>query len=335
MRMTRADLDSAHTFKKSLTQYIQCATDLGMTHYYPYFGDIMMWQNRRLFVLRTEPSNNGQMYSLLPEDCESEFPANYIVQNLVEGNPLKSPCRQAEYLRREGYETSEQVWVENFEKIKRLLGMAQREELPPELPSFTLKVGSLGQILEWRREYEEAAVGQKHLSPLVLLNRRVSAGSGSTGLSRTWLINSFARVFDGDSAWDPLMKWFQKFPTPYNLYNTDAGSPKYVFQIDRNFGFVSGVTEMLLQSHADVAHLLPALPSAVPTGSVEGLVARGNFVVDVAWDQGALTSANITCKAGAELAIRYMNGSQIAVDGEAYTGPLGTTTGTTYVVTPS
>lgn len=42
MRMTRADLDSAYTFKKSLTQYIQCATDLGMTHYYPYFGDIMM-----------------------------------------------------------------------------------------------------------------------------------------------------------------------------------------------------------------------------------------------------------------------------------------------------
>lgn len=42
MRVTRADLDSAYTFKKSLTQYIQCATDLGMTHYYPYFGDIMM-----------------------------------------------------------------------------------------------------------------------------------------------------------------------------------------------------------------------------------------------------------------------------------------------------
>lgn len=231
---------------------------------------------------------------------------------------------------------------------------AAREFLPTILPQ---KVGSLGQILEWRREYKEAAVGQKHLSPLVglmpgrqfsplrnatlgsaaevLLNRRVSAGSGSTGWSRTWLINSFARVFDGDSAWDQLTQWFQKFPTPYNLYNTDAGSPKYVFQIDGNFGFVSGVTEMLLQSHADVVHLLPALPSAVATGSVKGLVARGNFVVDIAWDGGTLTSANITSRAGAELAIRYMNGSQIAVDGEAYTGPLGTTAGTTYVVTPA
>lgn len=230
---------------------------------------------------------------------------------------------------------------------------AARQFLPTILPQ---KIGSLGQILEWRREYEEAAVGQKHLSPLVglmpgrqfsplrnatlgdaaevLLNRRVSAGSGSTGWSRTWLINSFARVFDGDSAWDQLTKWFEKFPTPFNLYNTDAGSPKYVFQIDGNFGFVSGVTEMLLQSHADVVHLLPALPSAVPTGSVKGLVARGNFVVDIAWEGGALTSANITSRAGAELAIRYMNGSQIAVDGETYVGPLATTAGTTYVVTP-
>lgn len=231
---------------------------------------------------------------------------------------------------------------------------AARDFLPTIPPQ---RVGSLGQILEWRHEYEEAAVGQKHLSPLVglmpgrqfsplrdaalgsaaevLLRRRVAAGAGSTGWSRTWLINSFARVFDGDSAWGQLTQWFQKFPTPYNLYNTDAGSPEYVFQIDGNLGFVSGVTEMLLQSHADVVHLLPALPSAVPTGSVQGLVARGNFVVDIAWDQGAMTSANITSRAGAELAIRYMNGSQIAVNGEAYAGPLGTTAGTTYVVTPS
>lgn len=110
---------------------------------------------------------------------------------------------------------------------------AARQFLPTILPQ---QIGSFGQILEWRQEYKEAAIGQKHLSPLVglmpgrqfspllnatlgsaaevLLNRRVSAGSGATGWSRTWLINQFARVFDGDSAWEQLTQWFEKFPTP-------------------------------------------------------------------------------------------------------------------------
>lgn len=81
------------------------------------------------------------MHSLLPEDCETEFPANLIVQNLVEGNPLKGPCRQVQHLRLEGYDTSEEIWTEDFAKIRRLLEAAEREELPPELSSFTLVVG--------------------------------------------------------------------------------------------------------------------------------------------------------------------------------------------------
>lgn len=59
----------------------------------------------------------------------------------MEGNPLGSPCRQEEHLRLEGYDTSEQIWVENFDKIRRLLEAAEREELPPGLSSFTLVTG--------------------------------------------------------------------------------------------------------------------------------------------------------------------------------------------------
>lgn len=82
------------------------------------------------------------MYSLLPEDCEAEFPANPTVQNLVEGSPLESPCRQTQYLRLEGYDTSDQIWMENFDKIRRLLETAERQELPPGLSPSTLVVGT-------------------------------------------------------------------------------------------------------------------------------------------------------------------------------------------------
>ncbi|KAI1291168.1 glycoside hydrolase family 95 protein, partial [Xylaria venustula] len=218
------------------------------------------------------------------------------------------------------------------------------------------QIGSLGQILEWRNEWPEASVGQKHLSPLwalmpgrqfspilnstlgkaaeVLTERRVSHGSGTTGWSRTWLINMYARLYGGDAAWNQLTEWFATYPTPYNLYNTNEGSKDgYVFQIDGNFGFVSGITEMLLQSHAGIVHLLPALPSAVPTGSVTGLLARGSFEVDIAWENGVLTNSTLKSLAGNNLELRYENGTAILVNGESYSGALSTSAGQSFVVT--
>ncbi|KAJ7308578.1 Six-hairpin glycosidase-like protein [Mycena albidolilacea] len=230
---------------------------------------------------------------------------------------------------------------------------AARTFLPTIKPQ---QIGSLGQILEWRVEYTELVTGQKHLSPLwalmpgrafsplinstlfdaaeVLLDRRVSHGSGSTGWSRTWLIAQYARAFRGADAWTQLGQWFAVFPPPFSLYNTNTGSTD-VFQIDGNFGFVSGITEMLLQSHAGVVHLLPALPADdVPTGSVTGLLARGNFEVDIVWDDGALLSANVKSVSGGSLALRVGDGTKdMFVDGVAYTVPLATTMGMTYVVT--
>ncbi|KAJ7252912.1 glycoside hydrolase family 95 protein [Mycena rebaudengoi] len=229
---------------------------------------------------------------------------------------------------------------------------AARAFLPTIKPQ---QIGSLGQILEWRVEYTEPDPGHRHLSPLwalmpgrafsplinstlfeaaqVLLDRRVSSGSGSTGWSRTWLIAQYARAFRGADAWTQLGRWFALFPPPYSLYNTLSGSTD-VFQIDGNFGFVSGVTEMLLQSHAGVVHLLPALPAdAVPMGSVTGLLARGNFEVDIEWEDGALLNANVTSRSGGSLALRVGNAREVLVDGVPYTGPLATTKGTTYVVT--
>ncbi|KAJ0108344.1 hypothetical protein J7T55_005321 [Diaporthe amygdali] len=42
VRMTRADLENVNTFKQALTRAIKTCLDAGMTHYYPYFGDVIM-----------------------------------------------------------------------------------------------------------------------------------------------------------------------------------------------------------------------------------------------------------------------------------------------------
>ncbi|KAL2066800.1 hypothetical protein VTL71DRAFT_1224 [Oculimacula yallundae] len=212
------------------------------------------------------------------------------------------------------------------------------------------QIGSRGQILEWRGEYAEVEPGHRHLSPLwglfpgsqmgplrnrtlanaakVLLDHRLAGGSGSTGWSRTWVINCYARLFEGNTAWTSVVNFLQVYPLT-NLWNSNSGPP---FQIDGNFGFTSGITELLLQSH-DVVHLLPALPTAVPTGSVSGLVARGGFIVDISWSGGRLKSAQIKSKLGNSLSLRVGNGVGFKVDGASYSGSLPTTAGASYTIT--
>ncbi|KAI9150730.1 glycoside hydrolase family 95 protein [Paramyrothecium foliicola] len=214
------------------------------------------------------------------------------------------------------------------------------------------QIGSLGQILEWKQEYTEKAKGHKHLSPLyalhpgsqfaplknatlskaaeVLLDRRRAGGAGGTGWSRTWMINQYTRLFRGADAWEQVKLWFAKFPTQ-GMWNTDNGAG---FQIDGNFGFTSGITEMILQSHAGVIHILPALPaSAVPDGNARGLLARGAFEVDITWKSGNLEQAVVTPKKGGVLKLRVANGVPVLVNGNEYNGELEATKGHSYTIT--
>jgi hypothetical protein len=139
----------------------------------------------------------------------------------------------------------------------------------------------------------------------------------------------YARLFDGNSVWNHAQYFLQKYPSD-NLWNTDSG-PGSAFQIDGNFGFAAGIAEMLLQSHA-VVHLLPALPAAVPRGSVGGLVARGNFVVDMQWSGGELQFAKVDSRSEGVLALRVQDGKSFTVDGEKYTKPIQTVAGESYTI---
>ena len=174
-----------------------------------------------------------------------------------------------------------------------------------------------GLVREWiSPDKAETAPGHRHISHLFALypgnqitsempeafaaargtlERRLAHGGGHTGWSRAWIVNLWARLLDGEKAEENVRLLMAKSMLP-NLF--DNHPP---FQIDGNFGLISGIAEMLMQSHEGFLRLLPALPEKWPNGKITGLKARGGYTVNIEWRGGKLHRAEIRAERDGEL----------------------------------
>lgn len=195
-----------------------------------------------------------------------------------------------------------------------------------------VRVGSWGQIQEWKEDIDDKSNQHRHISHLFALHpgKQITAqttpelfsaakntlsarGDGGTGWSQAWKLNMWARMQDGNRAHKLLSEQLQR-STLDNLW--DNHPP---FQIDGNFGAAAGMAEMLLQSHDQKIDLLPALPDVWLSGSVKGLRARGGLIVDLDWQDKKISQIRIEAASPGRYQFRIAS-ALIGVNGLASSG---------------
>jgi alpha-L-fucosidase 2 len=202
--------------------------------------------------------------------------------------------------------------------LKKDLLYAQKVKLALEKLVPTL-VGKEGNLQEWTEDYGQLEDKHRHFSHLyglypgnvlsakntpqfikpikAVLNQR---GDGGTGFSRAWKMALYARLYDGNKAND-IFKGYIKEQCYASLF-AKCGKP---LQVDGSLGLTAAVTEMLMQSHEGVIHLLPALPDEWKNGEIKGVKARGGFELSFKWANNKLVQVDILSLKGEVCNIQY------------------------------
>jgi alpha-L-fucosidase 2 len=222
----------------------------------------------------------------------------------------------------------------NCIKASELLGddeVFKNELIKAKNKLLPLQIGNWGQLQEWKEDVDNPNSKHRHVSHLYALYpgdqimplettdfakaAKISLdarGDDGTGWSIAWKINFWARLFDGNHAYTLLRRAMKWIVTVEEIYDEGVGgvysnllSGHPPFQLDGNMGTTAGIAEMLLQSHTNQIHILPALPDAWDNGKIMGLKARGGFEIDIEWTAGKLEKITIESVKGGDCKLRY------------------------------
>lgn len=268
---------------------------------YPFLKEVCEFYEDYLIpddrgVLQIVPSQSPENYFVRCMEAGSYIPVSLCVSSAMDialvQEVMTNAIRSAEILRLDADKIA--IWKSILARLE------------------PLKIGSDGRLLEWTEELEEGEPGHRHMSHLYgvypggFINRentpelmkaciksydsRLAQGGGYTGWSRGWCANLDARFGRAESAFDQIRELIREFSSDALL---DLHPPK-IFQIDGNFGGISGILEMLVRITGDHVKLLPALPEALKNGALRGVHLPGGAVCDMEWKNGSLVSCAIT-----------------------------------------
>lgn len=219
------------------------------------------------------------------------------------------------------------------EKAAEILGLDSdfRKILKNTLARLApMQIGKYSQLQEWLHDSDRMDDKHRHVSHLYGLypgnqispirtpelfdaarTSLIYRGDPATGWSMGWKVNFWARLLDGNHAYKLITDQLKLVGGRIEGVDTKGGGtyPNMLdahppFQIDGNFGCTAGIAEMMLQSHDGAIHLLPAIPDNWPTGEITGLVARGGFIIDMAWEKNKLIRLKLKSKIGGKCRLR-------------------------------
>ena len=185
--------------------------------------------------------------------------------------------------------------------------IAKLKRVYAKLPPY--KIGKDGKLQEWIEDFSEVNKGHRHFSPLFaffpgttisdkenekfiaavekFIEIRLENGGGHTGWSLAWIINLYAKLGNVEKA----LKYLRELIANSSYDNLlDLHPPlgenefeKVVFQIDGNFGGISGIANILLKCINGKDEMSKNLTKIWKKGSISGLLDFEGKEVNLEW----------------------------------------------------